>query len=57
MSVIQHYLIHINFGFTHIRWCVLALFTMYFPKFCEKIITGTELQKVPSIQRKQQQSV
>ena len=28
-----------NFVFTHVHRCVLALFTQYFPKLCEKEIT------------------
>ena len=23
-------------GFIHIHWCVLALYTQYFPELCEK---------------------
>ena len=28
----------INFGFTHMHWCVLALFTQYFAELCENKI-------------------
>ena len=31
---IGHGIKKINFGFTHIHWCVLALCTQYFPELC-----------------------